>query len=104
MKYKTKVIWYYIEIGFTKILNILKITKDASVIPYGMYCYKFDGRTGIDERGYTWHGTKTCKYYRHTKNGRAGCTFVGYIGYDACLTDQCKICGENNEIKEEDLI
>ena len=38
---------------------------------------------------------KPCKYYRYIdKKGNRACTYTGFIGFDACLYDQCKICGE----------
>lgn len=98
MKYKFLVIWYYIEIGWAKFINLLGFERDASVIPEGLYCYKFNGKTGIDDRGFTWYGTDVCKYYRSMKNQcDAACTYCGFIGFDPCLGDQCKICGENDE-------
>jgi len=48
---------------------------------------------------------KTCKYYRSTpKTKGIACTYTGYYGFDFGLYDQCKICGENDEIDERDLI
>ena len=29
------------------------------------------------------------------KGHNAGCIYVGFIGFDSCLGDQCKICGVN---------
>lgn len=37
--------------------------KDTSVIPKGDYCYKFDGRKGIDEETGLRMGVKLCPYY-----------------------------------------
>jgi hypothetical protein len=37
--------------------------KDTTIIPKGDYCYKFDGRRGVDEKtGLPWMGTKNCPY------------------------------------------
>lgn len=85
MKYKLKVIWYHIEVYFAKFLNVCGIEKSTADIPEGMYCYKFDGRKGVNKNGHTWYGTKTCKYYRSMKYMDAACTYVGFIGTDACL-------------------
>jgi hypothetical protein len=95
---KLKIAWYYIEVLWTKVLRLFNIRKSKAPIPEGLYCYKFDGTTGIDEKtGHTWFGTKTCKYYRCIEPmSDSVCTYVGFIGWDMCLCDQCKICGENH--------
>lgn len=94
---KLKIIWFYIEIGYSKLLNIFNVKRNTSLIPKGMYCYTFDGTSGTDDSGYTWFGTNSCKYYRSMKGMKAGCTYIGFIGWDPCLGDQCKICGENKD-------
>lgn len=84
----------FFEILYSRACIFLKINKDATVIPEGHYCYVIDEEKNKLEPidGY-W--IKTCKYYRSIGNGYAGCTYCGYIGWDICLSDQCKMCGEN---------
>lgn len=99
-----RTIWIYVEVLWTKLLLFFGKRKDASVIPEGHYCYLFDGRTGFMPDGRSWLGTKPCPYYRGMKGELdAACTFVGFVGFDMCLGDQCKICGENYG-KESDII
>ena len=106
MKTFFKLIWYYIETKYIKLLCIFGKKLDASIIPTGIYCYCVDKERNIThpctDGGY-W--IKTCKYYRSTpKTGGIACTYVGYYGFDFCLYDQCKICGINNEIEERDIL
>lgn len=94
--YPFRMIWYYIEVYFSIILSKLGFKKDKTVIPEGHYCYTWDDEREKNQphiNGGFW--VKTCKYYRNLKRYKAACTYVGYIGWDACLGDQCKICGEN---------
>lgn len=69
-----------------------------------MYCYEYDEERNtkepINDGGY-W--VKTCKYYRSTpKTKGVACTYVGYMGFDPCLYDQCKICGVKDSFESED--
>ena len=85
---------------WTKSMRMFGIRKDSSVIPIGHYCYTIDEKKNISQPidGY-W--IKTCKYYRSMKRQcDAGCTYVGFIGFDPCLGDQCKICGQNYNDQE----
>ena len=103
MKYRLKVLWYYIEIGWAKLLLLFGIRKSTAPIPKGTpYCYVWDEEKNKSEPidGY-W--IKPCKYYRGMKGQcDAGCTYVGFIGFDVCLGDQCKICGVSTH-NEKDL-
>ena len=85
-----------IEIIWNSIRKLCGHKFDTSVIPEGMYCYVLDGRSGINDEGNSWQGTKPCPYYR-SLNGElhSACTYVGFVGFDLCLGDQCKICNEN---------
>ena len=38
------------------------------------------------------------------KTGGIACTYIGYYGFDPCLYDECKICGQNEEINESELV
>jgi hypothetical protein len=97
MKTLFKLLWYYIETRYVKLLHIFGINRDASIIPKGQYCYVWDNERNINEPctndGYC---IKPCKYYRSTKKTRGiACTYIGFFGFDICLYDQCKFCGEN---------
>lgn len=98
--YYLKVAWYFIEVLFTKTQRLFGYKKDTSVIPEGYYCYVFDNERNKKEpiRGY-W--IKPCKYYRSMKGHSAACTYVGFIGFDPCLGDQCKMCDKNYPKDEE---
>lgn len=102
MKYKIKLLWYYVEIGYAKLLHLFNVSRSTSPIPRGQYCYVWDDERNKKEPidGY-W--IKPCKYYRSMKGHSAACTYVGFIGFSPCLGDQCKICGVNDEIDECDL-
>ncbi len=93
MKYKIKVLWYYIEIGFAKLLRLFNIKRSTKPIPKETaYCYIIDEEKNKKEPidGY-W--IKPCKYYRAMEEqSYGGCTYVGFIGFDPLLGDQCKIC------------
>lgn len=88
-------LWVRIEIVWSWLLRSLRIKKDASVIPKGAYCYTIDEGKGIINGEIP---IKACKYYRSMKSESA-CTYVGFIGWDPCLNDQCKICGENEGLE-----
>ena len=93
IKYKIRVIWYYIEIGYTKFQRFFNIRKNTIPIPKDtLYCYDWDNEKNKPniKKGY-W--IKPCKYYRSMNGSSAGCTYVGFIGFNPCLGDQCKICG-----------
>lgn len=95
MKYLIKTTWYYIEIGWAKLLLLFNIRRSTSPIPKNTpYCYIMDGEKNI-KRPIDGYWIIPCKYYRHMKGHNAGCIYVGFIGFDSCLGDQCKICGVN---------
>lgn len=93
MEYKIKLLRYYVEIVYTKLLRLFNVRRSTAPIPKGTpYCYVRDDERNKKEPidGY-W--IKPCKYYRNMKGYNAACTYVGFIGFDPCLGDQCKICG-----------
>lgn len=66
-----------------------------------MYCYEYVDRTEKEPADGYW--TKPFKYYRSTpKTKGIACTYVGHIGFDVCLYDQCKICGVKDSLENED--
>ena len=87
----------HIKIFFIGIWNKF-YPPDESVIPTGPYCYVIDTEKTkfvdgvVDGDIYT----KMCPYYKFG-NSIHGCTFVGYAGWDVLLSDQCKICGVNED-------
>lgn len=87
-----KTIYVYLEVGYTNFLRLLKIRKSIKPIPKNtLYCYEFDTERNKKEPidGY-W--IKPCKYHRYLDKGNSGCTYVGFVGFDVCLSDKCKIC------------
>lgn len=98
--YFLRVIGYWIEVQWSNLQRFFGKTKDTSVIPKGPYCYVPDDEKNEKEPiDGTW--IKTCMYYRSMKDYSAACTYVGFIGFDFCLGDQCKICGQNRGYDEE---
>lgn len=102
MKYKIILVWYYLETRYTKLLRIIGIKRNASIIPNGQYCYDLDEERNANQphtNGGYW--IKPCKYYRSTpKTKGIACTYTGFFGFDFCLYDQCKICGQNDQIDD----
>lgn len=100
MKYKIKIMWYHIEVMWTKILRMFNIRYSTEPIPSDtLYCYEHDDERNKKEPcsdGGYW--IKPCKYYRSMNGHNAACTYVGFIGFDLLLGDQCKMCG----VKEAD--
>lgn len=96
---------YYVEVYFTKFQRFFGIRKDTSVIPEGMYCYEWDEEKEKRAPHPNGFWIKPCKYYRSMKRQLDGCcTYVGFIGFDPCLGDQCKICGQNYGDERDPLI
>jgi hypothetical protein len=87
-----KTIAIYAEVLWCKLLRLFHIKKDPSHIPYGVYCYVPD-RSRPEKSGVM--PIKLCKYYR-SSGEKSACTYVGFVGWDPCLNDQCKICDVNN--------
>jgi hypothetical protein len=78
MRTKLRLLWYWLETRYAKLLRLF----------------------GDQTNGY-W--IKTCKYYRSTPETKGvACTYIGYMGFDPCLYDQCKICGVKDKFEKED--
>jgi len=95
MKTKFKLLWYWVETRYVKLLRLFGVVPNTNPIPDGRYCYEYDKERNIKEPtdGY-W--IISCKYYRSTyETGGVACTYLGYMGFDPCLYDQCKICDVN---------
>jgi hypothetical protein len=71
-------------------------------IPEGMYCYTMLTEPGVMEDGKWGYKTKPCKYYRNIKKDKQACLYTGFVGFDFCLYDQCKICSENLDYNNDD--
>jgi len=94
-----KLIWYYIETRYSKVMRWFGITKDETVIPRGMYCEEIDEeRTNANKDPNVMYYVKTCKYHRMDSKGYGiACTYLGWYGFDFCLYDQCKMCSVNDD-------
>ena len=77
----------FFEVLYTRLLFIFGRKKDNKAIPKGVYCYEIIGEVKSDGS----FSCKPCKYYRKSGETTA-CTYVGFMGWDPCLSDQCKIC------------
>ena len=96
MENRLKLLWYYTETRYVKLLRLFGIRRNNSVIPKGRYCYVRDDERNAKVPINDGYWIKTCKYYRSAPNtGGVACTYIGFYGFDFCLYDQCKICGEN---------
>ena len=100
MKTKLRLTWYWIETKYVKLLRLFGVVLSTDVIPNGMYCYEYDEeknkRAPLDGTEY-W--VKTCPYYRSTPETKGiACTYSEHFGFDPCLYDQCKICGEKEDV------
>lgn len=101
MKTRLKLLWYWLETKWVKALRLLfGIKLGSDVIPNGMYCYEYDEeknkRAPLDKMEY-W--VKVCPYYRSTPETKGiACTYSEFFGADMCLYDQCKICGEKEDM------
>lgn len=81
-------------------------TFDLNLIPEGMYCYKLNGQTSIDEKtGYTIYHADVCPFWFKNELGYGDCKLLltgephlngSDERYDLCLDDQCKSCGIND--------
>jgi len=100
MIYRVKILCYYIEVLFSKLLHLFGVWYDVSIIPIGHYCYVPDNERNKEEP-FDGYWISPCKYYRGMKGSGAACVYVGFIGFDICLGDQCKICGQNIETIEK---
>lgn len=97
---RIKIVWYKIEIFYSKIIKYIGIRRSTEPIPKDtLYCYEYDEERNKTEptNGY-W--IKPCKYYRRLNGENRGCTYLGYKGFDPLLWDQCKICGVNEDESE----
>lgn len=92
-----------IEILVVRLMKHFGIKLDSSIIPNGPYCYTLNGKNGKTKKGIPFVGINTCTYYRHLKGLNAGCIYVGFVGWDCLLGDQCKICGFHDDIDQNDL-
>ena len=59
MKHKLRLLWYYSETRYVKLLRIFGVRRSASVIPTGMYCYVCDEERNIKFQKYTESKLKT---------------------------------------------
>ncbi len=104
MKTKLRLLWYWLETRYAKLLRLFGVVRSTNCIPHGMYCYEYDEERNTKEPsndGSYW--INTCKYYRSTpKTKGVACTYVGYMGFDPCLYDQCKICGVKDSFENKD--
>lgn len=103
MKERFRLVRYWLETKWTKLLRLFGIELSIDPIPEGVYCYEWDEERNKRDPQIGSYYIKPCKYYRSTpKTKGVACTYVGYMGFDPLLYDQCKICGikENFEDKE----
>lgn len=89
---------YWFEALYVRIRLLFGLKKNTNPIPKGPYCYEYTGYRWLRVDGRAIRETRCCPYFRSTKlTGGIACTYLGVYGFDICLYDQCKICGENEE-------
>lgn len=91
-------IGYRIKILWLKIQKLRGKQLDESVIPKGLYCYSVTEEELKRVHSPDWNGTYNitpCPYFGCMRDHKAACFYMGFIGWDPCLWDQCKICGKN---------
>jgi len=84
-------VYYYLLIFFIRLLKYFGYKLSSEGIPGGVYCYsiiRIDTETGHIT-------TKNCPHYKFMSGDNDACTYTGFIGYDCCFADQCKICNTN---------
>ena len=94
----------WIVMLWAKILILFGRKYDESVIPKNIpYCYTPDDEKNKGEYNGVYY-VKPCPYYKTLGKTWDGCKFLGVIARcDLLLSDQCKICGINED-DEEDMI
>jgi len=97
------IVW--IEVMFTKLQLRFNVKKDNKIIPEGLYCYSYNCDVNTEQSKTIFDmDVNICKYYRWLPGLNAGCTYVGFIGWDPCLGDQCKICSVKYGLNKEDYV
>ena len=105
MRTKLKLLWCWIETRYANLLHLFGVVRSTDCIPNGTYCYEYDEERNAKKpaNGYYGYWIKPCKYYRSIpKTNVVACTYVGYMGFDPCLYDQCKICGVKDSLENID--
>jgi hypothetical protein len=93
--------WYWLEIKYSQLLCLFGVRRSTKPIPKGMYCYEHTGHRYTNTKGESIIKIRTCPYYRWTKRTKkTACTYSAFYGFDFGLYDQCKICGEKDDITE----
>lgn len=103
MKNSLKLLWYYAETRYVKLLRIFGVRRSTLLIPKGMYCYTPDIEKNEAIKSCTTYYIKPCKYYKTFWGRYNGCSYLGVITDDPTFDDQCKICGVNDELDKRDL-
>ena len=93
-----KLIKIWSQIYLIKIKKLFGYKLDQTIIPEGLYCYKFNGLKGtslINGNSVPWYGTSVCPYYKSPTRNLNACLYCGIITDDIVFDDQCKLCGVN---------
>ncbi len=84
----------FLEMIYSIIIKFFGYKYDEDLIPkHTPYCYLPDFEKNKQTPESSTYYIKPCPYYKHISTNIRGCKFVGYIGDDILLYDQCKICG-----------
>ena len=101
MKDRMLLIWYWVEVKYAQLLCLFGVRRSTKPIPKGVYCYEYTGHQWTNTKGETINETRCCPYFRWTKTTKGvACIYSPFYGFDFCLYDQCKICGEKDDINE----
>lgn len=91
----------YFRIYWVRLARRFGYTPSSEPIPRGVYCYKAI-EFPSEDNGYVYK-TRRCPYYKSLSNGDDACLFLGYVGWDAGFSDQCKLCDIKNPSEPMEL-
>jgi hypothetical protein len=116
MKYIYRIQNWFIGVGtffgllWSKVRIYFGHEYDKSVIPRGMYCYAPDFEKNselkdgcFDEDGKFHYYIKPCPHYKWINDRYRGCKYLGMITDDFIFADQCKSCGENYDMSDDEI-
>jgi len=100
-----KCIFRFLECVLFAILVRCGLRRNVKYIPESPYCYLPDiGRNNNKSKDDWSYYIIPCKYYKYISQRLRGCTYLGYMGEDLLLSDQCKICGEKDGMEYDETI
>lgn len=87
------------KVILSKIRILIGLRYDKSVIPEGLFCYKYDAKKTealIDEWDNGFY-VKICPYHLNVSNNYCCCLYKGKISKDKKFKEKNKICNINKK-------